>query len=191
MNDFEQFAYKKISAALAEIDTSVIRDIYALSFFIYDNDDDPRYPTLQLGYNTLEHVSECTRFASSAEEAKWNFAFWLQNELEFIGVPETEGAQLLEEILKTRGLWYSDEDEEADFDRCMRIGSDITAYFVEACVRIAQALYENGVIEKQFFRPIPVVVHELEYYDEIATQTRSANPAGLTKEFEDWIASMY
>jgi hypothetical protein len=190
MNDFERFAYKKISVALADIDTSATPDIYALSFFIYDNDDDPRYPVLRLGYNTLTHVAESTPSASSAGEAKWNFAFWPQNELEFVGEPGTEGAQVLQELLKARGLWYSDEDDEADFDRCMRIGSDITAFFVDACVRIAQALHENGVIEQQFSRPIPVIVHELEYYDEIAVQTRSANPPGLAKEFEDWIASM-
>jgi len=190
MNDFEQFSYNKIAAALADIDTSAIPDIYALSFFIYDTDDDPRYPVLQLGYNTLKHVADSTASASSVEEAKWNFAFWLQNELEFIGVPETEDAQLLEELLRSRSLWYTDEDEEADFDRCMQIGSDITAGFVDACIRIARALHQNGVIEQQFSRPIPVVVHELEYYDEIAVQTRSANPLGLAKEFEDWIARM-
>ena len=190
MNDFEQFSYKKICAALADIDPSAVPDIYALSFFVYDNDDDPRYPVLQLGYNTLKHVADSVGSASSAEEAKWNFAFWLQNELEFIGAPETEDAQLQEELLRSRSLWYTDEDEEADFDRCMQIGSDITAYFVDACVRIARALHENGVIEQQFSRPIPVVVHELEYYDKIAVQTQSANPVGLAKEFEDWIARM-
>jgi hypothetical protein len=191
MNDFEKFCYDKISAALADIDTSAVSDIYALSFFIHDDDDDPRYPVLQLGYNTLTHWAECTPSASSAEEAKWNFAFWLQNELEFIGAPGTEGAQLLEEVLKARRMWYSDEEEEADFDRCMRIGSEITAYFVDVCVRTARSLHENGIIERQFAGPIPIVVHELEYYDEIALQTRSANLPGLAKEFEDWIASMY
>jgi hypothetical protein len=193
MNDFEKLSYKKICAALADIDTSAIPDIYVLSFFVYDNNDDPRYPVLQLGYNTLKRVADSASSASSAfnvEEAKWNFAFWLQNELEFIGLPGTEDAQLLEELLKSRSLWYTDEDEEADFDRCMQIGSDITAYFVEACVRIARALHENGVIEQQFSRPIPVVVHELEYYDEIAVQTRSANPPELVKEFEDWVTRM-
>ena len=191
MNDFEKFSYRRISAALVNIDNSAIPDIYALSFFIYDKGDDPRYPVLQLGYNTLSHLKECTPSASSAEEAKWNFAFWLQNELGFIGEPETEGGQLLEELLKAQGLWYTDEDEEADFDRCMDIGSDITSYFVSACVRIGQALHENGFIEQNFFRSIPIVVHELEYYDEIAEQTRSANPPGVSKEFEDWIASIY
>ena len=75
MNNFEQISYCHISAALANIDASTIPDIYALSFFIYDNDDDPRYPVLQLGYNTLTHLTECTSSASDSAEAKWNFAF--------------------------------------------------------------------------------------------------------------------
>jgi hypothetical protein len=191
MNDFEEFFYSEITAALANIDTSVIPDIYALSFFIFDVDDDPRHPILQLGYNTLTHLKERTPSASDADEAKWNYAFWLQNELTFIGEPGTEGGQWLEELLKARGLWYSDEDEEGDFDRCMRIGSDITAYFVDVCVRIARALHENGVIEQRFSRPIPIVVHGLEYDDQIAVQTRSANPPGVAEEFENWIANMY
>jgi hypothetical protein len=187
----EQFFYSEVSAALANIDTSITAGIYALSFFIYDLDDDPHHPILQLGYNTLTQLKECTPSASGAEEAKWNYAFWLQNELTFIGEPETKGGQLLEELLKARRLWYSDEDEEADFDRCMRIGSDMTAYFVDACIRIARTLHENGVIEQRFSRPIPIVLHGLEYDDRIAMQTRSANPPGLAQEFENWIADMY
>lgn len=191
MNDFEQCVYTEISAALATIDASTLSDIYALSFFIYDKDDDPRYPVLQFGYNTRTHLAECTPSASDTDEAKWNYAFWLQNELEFIGEAETQAACLLADLLKTRGLWYSDEDEDADFDRCTRIGSDITAYFVDACVRIARTLHQNGVIEQYFSRPVPIVVHELEYYGKIAEQTRSANPPGLAKEFEDWIGSLH
>lgn len=191
MNNFEQSCYNEISTALKNIDTSTIPDVYALSFFIYDKEDDPRYPVLQLGYNTLTHLAQSTPSASSAEEAKWNFAYWLQNELVFVGEPGTQSGQLLEALLKSRGLWYSDEDEEADFDRCMRIGSDITNYFVNACARIARALHENGVIEQHFSHPMPIIVHELEYYDVIAAQTRSANPPGVAKEFEDWIASIY
>lgn len=72
----------------------------------------------------------------------------------------------------------------------MQIADRITAYFVDACVRIAQALHAKGVIEQTFFKPVPIVVHELEYYEEIASQTCRANPPGLTKEFENWIANM-
>jgi hypothetical protein len=199
MNNFEKFCYTEIYEALAAIDTRITPDIYVLSFHIFDLDDDSRRPVLQLGYNTRARLAECTPaidqapgwpIASSTQEAKWNFAFWLQNQLKFIGEPENEGGQLLEATLKSRGLWYSDEEEEADFDRCEKIASEITAYFVDTCVRIAQALHACGVIEQQFSGPVPIVVHELEYYDQIASQTRLANPPGLAKEFEDWIASM-
>ncbi|MBQ5938552.1 hypothetical protein [Massilia sp. AB1] len=191
MNEFEKFAYNEICTALADIDSRIAPDNYVLSFFVFDADDDPRRPVLQLGYNTRTRVSESIPFASSAEEATWNFAFWLQNELRFIGEPGTKGGQLLEDVLAKKGLWYSDEDDEADFDRCTQVGEEITAYFVDACVRIAQALHASGVIERRFSRALPIIVHELEYYDEIARQTRLANPAGLTREFDDWIASLY
>ena len=69
MNNFEQFSYSAISAALANIDTSTIPDVYALSFFIYDKEDDPRHPVLQLGYNTLTHLAQSRPSASDAEEA--------------------------------------------------------------------------------------------------------------------------
>ena len=191
MNDFEQFSYNMINAALAQIDPATIADIYALSFYMYDEDDDPRHPVLQLGYNLRTHLAQSTPEASDANEAKWNFAFWLQNELAFVGVPGTESGQLLEAQLKARGLWYSDEDEEADFDRCMQIGSEITTCFVGACVRIARALHDDGVIAQVFSRPVPIIVHELEYDDGIAVQTAAANPPGVAREFEDWIASLY
>lgn len=190
MNEFEKFAHDEICTALANVDTRGNPDIYVLSFYVFDIDDDPRYPVLQLGYNTLAHAMACAPSASGAEEAKWNFAFWLQNELKFIAEPGTQGRLLLEGHLKASGLWYSDEEEEEDFDQCMQIADRITAYFLDACVRIAQALHETGMIERTFSKPVPIVVHELEYYDEIAMQTCRANPPGLTKEFENWIASM-
>lgn len=190
MNDFEKFCYDEICAGLASIDIRITPDIYAISFYVFDVDDDPRCPILQLGYNTRTRVAECTPSASDIEEAKWNYAFWLQNELRFVGEAGTRGGQLLKELLQTRGLWYSDEEEDADFDRCGPLASGITAYFVDASVQIARALHTNGVIERQFSGQVPIVVHELEYYDDIATQTRLANPPGLTKDFEDWIATM-
>lgn len=188
MNDFEKFACTEISNALARIDAAAVPDIYALSFFVDDVDGDPRYPWFQLGYNTRAQAAASTApAASDAAEAKWNFAFWLQNELAFIGEPGTEGRELLERALKAEGLWYSDEEEAGDFERCMLVADRITAYFVDACVRIAQALHASGTIEERFGHPVPVIVHELEYYEQIATQTQAANPPGLAQEFVDWV----
>jgi len=188
MHDFEKFACTEISNALARIDAAAVPDIYALSFFVDDVDGDPRYPWLQLGYNTRAQVAaSIPPAASDAAEAKWNFAFWLQNELAFIGEPGTEGRQLLERALKAEGLWYTDEEEAGDFERCMLVADRITAYFVDACVRIAQALHASGAIAERFGHPVPIIVHELEYYDQIAIQTQAANPPGLAQEFVDWV----
>lgn len=158
MNDFEKLSYDEISAALASIDTVSTPDIYAVSFYVSDVDDDPRYPILQLGFNTRTRVAESTASASSVDEATWNYAFWLQNELRFVGEVGTQGRQLLEDLLKTKGLWYSDEEEDADFDLCEQVASGITAYFVDACVRIAHALHANGVIERQFSCEVPIII---------------------------------
>lgn len=185
MNDFEKFAFEEVCKALADIEVDIVPDVYALSFYVFDLDDDPRHPILQVGYNTRTRVFACTPaegqapgwpIASDPHEAKWNFAFWLQNKLKFIGEPETQAGLLLEELLKSKALWYSDADEHADFDRCTPIATEITAYFVAMCVLIAQALHASGVIKVRFLHSIPIVVHELEYYDQIASQTAAANP---------------
>jgi hypothetical protein len=38
-----------------------------------------------------------------------------------------------------------------------------------------------------FGRPIPVLIHELEYYPQIARQTERANPPGLAADFARWV----
>jgi hypothetical protein len=183
MEKFERHIYESVELSVTTIEADVADRIYTLSFFIYDDDDDPRRPTLTFGYNTLDRWAECTPVADSnvawpvasdSSEAKWNYAFWLQNEVCVIGAAGTEG-----EVLR--------QEEEEDFERCMRLGGQITERFVALCVREARALHDEGVITGKFGRPVPIIVHELEYYDQIAEQTRKANPPGLTSEFEDWV----
>ena len=70
----------------------------------------------------------------------------------------------------------------------MRLGEQITERFVELCVQVSRALHDEGSITGKFGRPVPIIVHELEYYDQIAEQTCRANPPGLTSEFEDWVS---
>lgn len=53
-------------------------DIYAVSLFVDESDN----MTVTLGYNTESQVKESLE-ETDEEEARWNYAFWLQNE-EFI-----------------------------------------------------------------------------------------------------------
>lgn len=199
MNTFESYAFKAISAAISAIDADVAADIYVVSLQVFDVDDDPRHPMVQLGYNTRERASDCTPvdetavgwpIASDAAEAKWNFAFYLQNQLLFIGEPGTAAGALLEDMFKAEGLWYSDEDIERDEGRTYELDALITARFVSMMVRVVQELHASGVIVQRFGQPIPVLVHELEYYDAIARQNALANPGQLADEFVQWIDAM-
>jgi hypothetical protein len=61
---------------------------------------------------------------------------------------------------------------------------------VGLCVEIGRLLHSRGLIERTFGRPIPVIVHELEYYEEIAAQTELANPPNLASDLVAWVGSL-
>lgn len=199
LNSFESHAFEKISAAISAIAADVAADIYVFSLLVFDVDDDPRRPMVQLGYNTRERMRDCTPvddvaigwpIASDAAEAKWNFSFYLQNQLLFLGEPATATGDLLEHLLKSEGIWYSDEDIERDEERTYELDTLISARFVSMLVEVVQKLHASGVIVRRFGQAIPVLVHELEYYDAIARQNELANPNGLAHEFVHWIDDM-
>lgn len=178
---FETYFYDALCKAIEAIKPTAVSSIYAISFFIYDENDDPEKPTLTLGYNTVERVEECSpgpgkksgrgkkRVAPDLKEAKWNYAFWLQNELCVIGREGTEGANLRDDWMGTFAF------------------SDSTEIFVNRSVIAARQLQKEGIIEAKFGRAIPIIVHELELYDQIAHQTSAANPSGIADEFVDWV----
>lgn len=60
-------------------------DIYVVSSFIDNEDDDPRQPTLTIGYNTETQFRRSIQHAADEAEARWNYAFWIQNPLTVIG----------------------------------------------------------------------------------------------------------
>lgn len=177
--------YADVGHALGSIQSDQRGDVYALSFFIYDDDDDPRRPSLTVGYNTKQRWQESIAGASSPDEAKWNYAFWLQNQL--WATDRENWAERIEAWVGDLGFLYTDEEEDADFDRCMELGAKVTENFVSLACSVAAKLHETGAIVAVFGRPLPIIVHELEYYDQIADQTALANPPGLADEFVSWV----
>jgi hypothetical protein len=130
-------------------------------------------------------------------EARWNYAFWLQNELAVIGdsTRDPVGAQLRDQWIKDSGLWF-DEPEAAPvdapdaWDAVEPMADQITQRFVQACVQLANQLHADGLIQKIFGRPVPVLVHEVEYYDAIADQAEAANPPGVAADFVTWVRNL-
>jgi hypothetical protein len=189
-HQFEMNAFCALKERIESISPEDTQDIYVLSFFIYDDEDDPRRPTLTLGYNTNEQCKKTLESAGDAAEAKWNYAFWIQNSLCVVGEAESVNARLRDEWFQSLKLGYSDAEWESNMDRCCEVGGKMTHEFVRLAVRLAQRLHAEGVIRNRWADSIPILIHEVEYYDEIAEQCKEANPPGFADEFAQWIASM-
>ncbi|MFF0163702.1 hypothetical protein ACFYRY_40225 [Streptomyces sp. NPDC005263] len=52
---------------------------------------------------------------------------------------------------------------------------------------LARHLHDAGVFEGAIGKPVPVVLHELDYYDGIARRTEAANPLGLADAVTAWV----
>ena len=59
----------------------------------------------------------------------------------------------------------------------------ITEAFIQVLIEVVKELHESNFIKEQFGREIPVLIHELEFYEEIAMQNLKANPSEVVEEF--------
>ena len=155
-------------------------DIYVVSLYVEDYNDDPCRPTVTVGYNTESYMNEQTEFASDDDEARWNYAFWLQNDDLVFGVDDT--ADTVRKWIIDSGFAYC----QACNTTPEEYGTDITKAFVEMLVDIVQELHESGFIKETFGKEIPVLIHELEYYYEIGEQNIRANGIGLAGDFAEF-----
>jgi hypothetical protein len=159
-----------------------------VSLLVYDEEDDPRKPTVTVGFNAEEDVAlTVARSWTDEQEARWNYAFWRQNELAILcdSRADPDGAALRETWARESGLWYElTEGEDAVFNER---GAPLTNAFVQGLVDVVRRMHRNGDVEQIFGRTIPVLIHELEYYDEIAAQNLAANPVGVVPDqFVAW-----
>jgi hypothetical protein len=97
---------------------------------------------------------------------------------------DAEGARLREQWARDEGLWYDlVEDESPVFDD---LDERLTNGFVSLLEGVVQRLHAADII-RIFGKPLPVLIHELEYYDEIASQNLRANPPGVVPDdFVRW-----
>jgi hypothetical protein len=161
-----------------------------------------RKDCLTVGYNTTTRWHFCTPkedqqprwpIASNNTDAKWNYAFWLHNEEVVIDLSYGEhadpvGINLRNQWIESLGLWYSDQEEDNDFERTIELGSEISQEFKSMVLRVAKRLHNTGVMRHVFGRDVLIIVHDLEYSG-AEDWTRDANPSGLTTEFEQWVLS--
>lgn len=130
-------------------------DVYVLSLYIETNEGEGS-AELYLGYNTEENCrSSIDGFDFDDDEARWNYACWLQNDQPLFG-----------------------EDNRV-FIRYAGCGGEF-----RLAASAVKLLHKSGVIARIFGKELPVIIHELEYYPEIAEHNITANGKKLVpKEF--------
>ena len=148
-------------------------NIYVISLYVFDEEDDPRRPVAVLGYNTERQVQKNIKKASDEQEARWNYAFWLQNKEMCLGLGDT--AEDIREWIIEQDLW--DREEE------------IMEKFVDLLTAVIQDIHALGLLKDEFRREIPMLIHELEYSEKIARQNIKANGETLVRDFVSFCMS--
>jgi hypothetical protein len=177
---FDDHLLRTFRDVLAAIPAADAPDVYAISFLIGHEANDPRKPVITIGYNTesqvkrvLEHAAECH---AGPAEARWNYAWWLQNDLAAIGdsTRDPEGAAHITQWINSTPEFRENPER-------------ITSRLVRNFVRFAHSLQEVGLIERAIGHQAPVLIHELDYSEQTARQTEAANPPGLADDFAAWV----
>lgn len=178
--------YQELKLAILALDGVRAKEIYAFSFWFYNVDDDPRYPTISVGYNIEKQYKNRIEEASSEEEAKWNYAYWMQNEIAEIGGEEEDK---LYQLLQEEGLYYSDEkldeaeENDALWEQLLAKDAKIQTLFIDMVIEIIQRLHKEGLVAAKAGKQVPILLHELEYYDLPISWTERANPKELIEEW--------
>lgn len=140
--------------------------IYAISLYVFNEEDDPHRPVAVLGYNTQEQVERSLPLASDGQEARWNYAFWLQNEELCFGRGDTE------ELVRQWIAGQAVEDE-----------GELAEAFEDVLAEAVRELHTSGVLRDRQGRDIPILIHGLEYYEHTARLNLEANLGALDRDF--------
>ena len=164
-----------------KLNTITDKDIYAFNLYLEYYNDNPYEPTITFGYNTLENYERACK-ETDKQEAKWNYAFWLQNEFFQYGTKDT--AQSVRDWLVLNELPFFEDDDKAWDDESNYLkASRITTRFVSELIEIVKEIHESGLLTQKFGKEIPIIIHELEYYHEITRQNIKANGKELLGDF--------
>lgn len=192
MLDIEKLLYNKIKSEISKWNES---GIYAISFFIYSNEayefrNYKNVSTFAISYNT---EADCNG-ADSFDEERWNYAFWRQAEVPIIDIDEpNDCTEALYEWYKEQGIdniSYEDTVKQYD-DEGEYIGKGPVGHYELVCIasNVAKKLQEEGFIKNHFKKPIPIIIHGLEYTGYYIEATKKANPNGEVDSYIEAISN--
>lgn len=180
-----------LASKLSEIITTWNESgIYAISFLVYTNETyvyngHSNVAEFSISYNT---ETDCENQSGASSEERWNYAFWRQNETYLIEADaDNEGMKVLFDWYEENGIDnIGYEDSSTCYDEKMRYIGKGPAGLYELLQEIAAAartLQNSGFIQRKFGRPIPIIIHDLEYSWYMIDATKAANANGEATEF--------
>lgn len=186
MIDLQAYLEKELRDVIS---TWTEADIYAISFFVYSNEafvykGHSNVTEFCVSYNT---ENDCVGTGELSEE-RWNYAFWRQNETPIIKANnENEGMRILFEWYEENGIdniGYENYDSCYDNDK-QYIGKSPVGYYelLLEITAVAKKLQDSGFIKSKFGKPIPIIIHDLEYPWYIIEATKKANSNGEANMF--------
>lgn len=186
MVDLQAYLEKKLRDIILEWNEG---DIYAISFFVcanegYEYNGYLNVAQFSVSYNT---ENDCNGAGEISEE-RWNYAFWRQDETPVIKADKgNEGIKILFDWYKENGINnVGYEDYNACYDDEMRyIGKGPVGYYelLSEITAVAKKLQDSGFITNKFGRPIPIIIHDLEYPWYVMEATQKANSHGEADMF--------
>ena len=198
MTNLEGYLYKKVKPIIESWNES---GVYAISFFVYSNgaymyQGNSNVCEFAISYNTEDDVKRNMSSYASANEVRWNYAFWRQSTTHIIDPQEAD-----DEGIETLFKWYGENgiddigvySNENQYDETgMYIGKGPGGYFelLTAVSNVAQRLQHEDFIRVKFGR-IPIIVHGLEYDHLVKFATQNANPNNEAADFLNAAESLF
>lgn len=155
-------------------------DIYAVSFFVESNEmlrfrDYHNVSRFAISYNT---EADCEGAGIHSEE-RWNYAFWRQDETVIIEADDNcPEMQMLFDWYRKQGIENIGE-ETGNWEN----GPVGYCELVNLVAQVARRLQDEEFLLQKFGRPIPIIIHDLEYCECTLKATKYANPNGEAADF--------
>lgn len=175
----EQLKEKLTNILLNTIKTFDDSSIYALSLYFEAYEGEDSIPNVYLSYNTESEINQDPK-----SEERWNYAYWLQNEIPIILEDEIK-LEVLSWLKKKKVKDIGFEEEPIYDHKSNYIGKGPNGLLelLDLFVEIIKDLHQSGALKSQFNKEIPVILHDLEYPWYYIEATKKANPNTTTVDF--------
>lgn len=141
-------------------------DIYVISFYFWEQEQNPCKPRLTIGFNTeRQYQRMLPKVGRDCHDARWNYAWWCREDIFSLYGCDYKSTELIRKWVMTYNIQYFDEvwpHYEDNTDKWKQY-EVIERTFIHILVQVAQELHNNGVLQLHFGKELPIIIHELEY----------------------------